>query len=133
MTLSTKISTLSRNELRNLANFCLNFCVQNLGFKKNRKNKLSISVVSDNRKTKFYGQYCPFRNKITVFKNTVGNVKMFIKTFIHEYTHSLQPILRRYYSMLNKYGYINHPFEIEAELNEKYFYKQLWNDYKSKV
>lgn len=69
-------------------------------------------------------------NQITIYRNNINNVRDLIRVFVHEYTHSLQPIKTKYYKLLDKYGYVDHPFEIEANNNGDMYYNQLWLAYK---
>ena len=57
----------------------------------------------------------------------------FIKVFIHEYTHYLQPIKTKYHKMLDECGYENHPHEIEAEDNAQLLYNKFMKEYRNSL
>lgn len=130
-TLYSPLSELTLNEIRVICNFSVLFCSDVLGVNRRNKNPLSISICKDRRKTSiYYGEYCPKNNKIMLYRNNIRTVRDLLKVFIHEYTHYLQPIKTKYYKLLNEYGYVDHPFEIEANNNGDMYYKMLWSEYK---
>jgi hypothetical protein len=71
-----------------------------------------------------YGYYCPNLNQIVIYKETFMDytVRKLIMVIIHEYTHSLQKVKKSYGKMYDKFGYWNHPMEIEARRSES-----TWN------
>jgi hypothetical protein len=62
------------------------------------------------------GYYCPILNEIVIYKETIMDytVRKLIMVIIHEYTHSLQKVNKSYNKLYDKFGYWNHPMEIEA-------------------
>ena len=126
--LKTDTSTLTRTAINKIAKETINYCVQTLGTKPSLELP-AVSVVK--RKSRRYGQYDPIKNKIEIHYNICGDVKMVIKTIIHEYTHSLQN-LRDYHFVLATVGYDKHPQEIEACKNEK-LYSPCWKQIKKYI
>jgi len=102
---------LTTKERRDLAQFCLDYCIDVLGQPK-KKGIPTFSIVKTNKE--YYGEYVSEFEKIRVFYNKCGTIGQFISTFIHEYTHHTQN-LNKYEKVLSKVGYDNHPQEIEAE------------------
>lgn len=127
--LKTPTSTLTRTELRRVAKETINYCISTMGTKPN----LPVPAVSIQYRgrSRNYGQYDSNRNKVQVFHNTCGDVKMVIRTIIHEYTHYLQD-MEKYWIVYKKVGYDNHPLELEARSNEK-LYSPCWREIKNKV
>ena len=130
---STKLETLSIEEFENTCHTLLEYCIDNLGLNWRLKNvPPSINLTSGDQ----VASYDPYDNKINFFMNNVKTLGMFTSTYIHEYTHYLQPCKTKYNKLLSIHGYSNHPFEIEARGNEKkhnrlflnYLRKKLEND-----
>lgn len=127
--LITDTSTLTRKQLRAIANNTLLYCIHTLGLKHN-KSIPTISIIKRNGSRR-YGQYDIRNNHIQVHYNICGTVKLMVQTIIHEYTHYTQNLknYKVYYSM---YGYNKHPQEIEARKNEK-LYSECWKQIKNKI
>ena len=114
------IDSFSISELRKMCEILNQYCSETIGYKKN-KGLPTFSVRKD-YSGKNYGQYNPEAHKIDVYYNQVWNLKCFVCTFIHEYTHSIQN-LRYYANRLKKIGYDNHPDEVEARNMERVHYR----------
>ena len=113
----SNISDFSKWRLTKLSNLVSEFCRVNLGWKKSRgvpNIKLSYRRVG-----KCYGAYDPFSNTIIIYVFELKTLGDFTSTIIHEWTHSNQNIIRSYVKLYKKFGYDNHPMEIEAVCNEK--------------
>jgi hypothetical protein len=135
MKLLTPLSELTTKDLRDLCKFGMEYCEVVLG-KPKRKLPLTYSVLTNKNTNKYWisqGEYDPTKNKISVFKNNIPNVRKFLEVFIHEYTHSLQPIEKKYNKLLDKFGYNDHPYEIQANENGEKHYRKLWDLYKLKT
>jgi len=104
------VTKLTNKERRDLAQFCLDYCIDVLGQPKN-KGIPTFSIVKNNKD--YYGEYSVELEKIYVYYNQCNTVGLFISTFIHEYTHHTQN-LNKYEKVLSKVGYSDHPQEIEA-------------------
>ena len=105
-----------------------NWCVKNMGFKKKKGlPELKVSKKKFNANDPYYGDYVDANHRITIYPHTfseLGNcVRKLIAIVIHEYAHTLQKGgFKTYNKMYQKYGYWNHPMEIEAREYEK-----VWN------
>lgn len=108
----------SDKELKSIVKKCKKYCVYNLGVNNTKKYKLSVVIEDNPFEEMYYGLYCPYDNQISLYKDNLKTLGDFTRTYIHEYTHSLQPCSTKYAKMLDEYGYDNHPFEIEARENE---------------
>jgi hypothetical protein len=126
MRINTNLKTLTHKEIRHIVDKTIGFCVVKFGVNK-RKGYCKVIVKAQSKNDDFlkYGEYQPDTHTIIVFKNNCKNVNDLIETTLHEYTHTLQPVASKYFKMLKKYGYENHPMEIEAIENEKYC-KEVW-------
>lgn len=127
--LKTDTSTLTRTALRLIAKETIDYCISTLGVKRSLPIP-TVSVVKRGRSRR-YGQFDRVNNRIEIFYNTCGNVKILIQTIIHEYTHYLQD-LRMYDILCVEYGYDKHPQEIEARKNER-LYSPCWKQIKHKL
>ena len=105
------VTDLSRSERKELAQFCLEYCLVNIGVSK-RKGIPTFSIVKG-KTVGTFGQYCPVKKKVYVYYDECKTVGKFISTFIHEFTHHTQD-LKNYDKILSRVGYENHPLEIEA-------------------
>ena len=116
----SKITDFSKWRLSKLASFVSEFCKANLGYKKS-KGVPNIKL-SYRRGEGCYGEYYPLSNTIIIYVFELRTLGDFTSTIIHEWTHSNQNIIRSYVKLYKKFGYNNHPMEIEAVYNEK-----IWN------
>ena len=116
---------MSNTELRKLVKFVTSYCEMTFGTNKRKRKKLNVKLFQRAEESKkICGWYCPYENEITMFLKPNKNVREFCRTFIHEYTHYMQPCRTRYKKLLDQYGYDNHPFEIQAYATEKYYGKE---------
>ena len=122
---STSLKSLSDKELKNVIKICKSYCMNELGVNNRRRSKLKIKLEDNPYNVCYYGEYNPSTNTIHLFVNEMYTLGSFTSTFIHEYTHSLQPITTKYYKLLDEYGYENHPHEIEARDNERIHNRSL--------
>jgi hypothetical protein len=125
MKLNTRLDKLTHKEIRKIVEKTIVYSEIKFGSNKRKKScKAVVKQQRDNDVPK-YGEYCPEKHTVFLFKNNCTNVKDVICTTLHEYTHSLQPIKSKYFKLLKTYGYEKHPMEIEAVENEKYC-KEVW-------
>jgi len=113
----TNIYHFSKYRLTKLASFVSEFCKVNLGYKKSKgipKIKLSYR-----KGMQCYGEYNPYSNTILIYVSELRTLGDFTSTIIHEWTHSNQNVLCSYGKLYKKFGYDNHPMEIQAVANEK--------------
>jgi hypothetical protein len=114
---STKLSSLSKYKIRKIAKIVVKFCMETFGVSRNKfYPNTTISFKND---TGLFGVYDGVENLITIYVNECKTVSVFTSTIIHEWTHSKQNIVGKYNKLLKKFGYENHPMEIEARETEK--------------
>jgi hypothetical protein len=69
-----------------------------------------------------YGNYCFYRNKMTIHEPSCNTIYEVVSTVIHEYTHYLQS--RPQYKIYQDHYYYSHnPYEREAKRNEDKYTK----------
>ena len=120
----TYVCDLKPRHIKSVCDNTLAWCVKMRGYKKHKGiPTLRVSLAKVESENTF-GYYCPYLNEIVLYKETLKDytVRKLISTIIHEYTHSLQKVKMSYNVMYDKYGYWNHPMEIEARKSES-----LWN------
>ena len=127
--LKTPTSELTVRQIRSIVCETIKWCETNLGTK-SYKVDYSVRTLRDGY-TPAYGCYDGSRRTIMVFRNHAPDVKMVVRSVLHEYTHYLQN-LRWYDNVLKKVGYDNHPQELEARGMEN-LYSVCWNDIKNKI
>jgi len=121
MILKKEVSTLSRSELLYLNRFLKKTCQEIIG----HTNPDIRTFNKDNNN--FLGLYDPEYHRICIYRNNLKTIDDYVKVFIHEWTHSLQKKLEKYYlAMEFKWGYRNNPFEVEARENEKIYKSIVW-------
>jgi|LauGreDrversion4_2_1035121.scaffolds.fasta_scaffold08509_2 Zn-dependent peptidase ImmA (M78 family) len=100
--------------------YAIKWCEENLGFNTRKRRKLLV-VMSERKRTQgkfvYYGNYCLYKNQITIYVNNCETLKNLVSTIIHEYTHYLQP-MGKYKEYEKYYYYSTHPFERQARRNE---------------
>jgi len=127
--LKTPTSELTVRQIRSIVCETIRWCETNLGTK-SYKVDYSVRTLRDGY-TPAYGCYDPKKRTISVFRNYAPDVKMVVRSVLHEYTHYLQN-LRWYNHTLQKVGYMKHPQEKEARVVET-MYSICWNDIKNKL
>ena len=123
--LKTPTTDLSLSKMKKIASLTLLYCVTKKGTHK-YKPLPKVSVVN-NPNAKYYGVYKCSTNTIVINRSVCTNIKLFIQTLLHEYTHYLQN-MSTYTQIYKKVGYKNHPFEMEARESEKLYsevFKQI--------
>lgn len=126
MKAKTKLRTLSDKEIKGLLVFCDQYCKMTFGVNKRKRTPLKVKAAhSAKGQKKVCGWYCPFDNELTIFIRTCKTVGEFTSTFLHEYTHYMQPCRTKYHKLLEEHGYEKHPFEIQAYSTEKHYNKKL--------
>lgn len=117
-------TTISRRK-RKYAMLALRWCKKNLGPNYRKRTKLKLEIIEKRRflkKAIIYGNYCFYRNKITIYEPSCKNIYDVVSTVIHEYTHYLQS--RNQYKVYEQsYYYSTNPCEREAKRNEQKYTK----------
>lgn len=117
---NTKIKDIDSKVFNIIINQAAKFCRNKIGSKKG----IGLLMV-DKSERQYFGAYDIESNEIVIYMDVCKTVGEFTRTFIHEWTHSLQPCEKMYMKLLKKHGYDNHPFEIEAVDNEKKYNRVL--------
>jgi len=128
MRINSSVNKLTRRQRHQIIKFALQYCMDVFGYNSRKKRGLSI-VITDEENTINFGEYRPCINEIRVYYKNTKDICKFIETFVHEYTHSLQPCRTKYMSLLEEYGYNNHPFEIEARRVASEHKKIIWKKF----
>ncbi len=130
---NTNLNRLTHKKIRKIVDLTHKWAIKRFGVN-SRRGVASIRVmkVVVNDGVDMYGVYNSGNHKIRIFKNEIKNVKMLIGIVLHEHTHSLQPIRSYYVKLERKYGYDNHPMEIEARNNGRYS-SEVWKEIKIKI
>jgi hypothetical protein len=131
--LNTKTDNIDIKSIRGIVKNTTKYCINTFGINNRKRTEFTISICKQKGGEKSYGSYCPYQNKITIHYNNCNKLKDIIQTVIHEYTHYLQPVKSSYNKLLQKYGYDDHPMEIEARDMEKNYYQDCWNKIKNKI
>ena len=97
----------------------LKWCEKYFGLCDRKKRRLIFRFSERKRKMDnfdIFGNYCFYRNKMTIHEPACITIHDIVATVIHEYTHFKQPIRKKYNQYLEEYGrnYNNHPYEITA-------------------
>jgi Zn-dependent peptidase ImmA (M78 family) len=130
--LKTKTTDLSSHQIRKVVGEAIKWCEDNVGVKVSRQRTFKYRVLTlPDGYTPAYGCYDYDKNTLYIFRNHADNIKMVVRTVLHEYTHFLQN-LRSYHTLLKKVGYDNHPHEVEARSMEV-FYSVCWKDIKNNL
>lgn len=125
----SKIKKFTNEQVTYLVDILSVYCGQNLGINKRKRKELNYYVVKDVEDcdgAKYYGHYDHKENQITICVKHSKTIKDFVKTFIHEYTHYLQPCRTHYDRLLEIHGYEEHPFEKEAVVNQEKYFKDAY-------
>jgi hypothetical protein len=126
----TPTSTLTKKQIKKVLQFCAEWCYENMGVNNRKRSDLTYSFGKE--EDGFYGFYCPINNHIHVSLGECTTVGRLTSTFIHEYTHYLQPVRTKYIPALITHGYWDNPFEVEARMVEKKFNRYLLSDLRAK-
>ena len=117
---SHKLKEISKWKLGKITLIVSEFCLEKLGY--NRKLGVSTIKISYKDGDGCWGEYNPLTHQVVIFINNLKTLTDLTSTIIHEWTHSNQDVLGKYVKLYKKFGYDNHPMEIEAYANEK-----IWN------
>jgi Zn-dependent peptidase ImmA (M78 family) len=116
-------------------NYAIKWCKNFFGENERKRSKLHIEVTERKRRIKqadVFGNYCFYRNKMTIHTNTCRTLYELVSTVIHEYTHYLQS-RNRYKYYQDNYYYSTNPYEKEARRNEDKYTRKCINDIKKLV
>ncbi len=113
----------------------IKWCREFFGVNERKKTKLEFEFTTRKRSIKkamVYGNYCFYRNKMTIHEPACETLYDVVSTVIHEYTHYLQ-VRRKYreYEMTRYYS--QNPMEREAKRNEDKYTKECLKYIKSRL
>jgi hypothetical protein len=128
MRINSSVSKLNDKQRVEIIEFAYDYCLDILGYNHRKKNVLNV-IITKNDDVIQFGDYSPVNNIIRIYHNKTKNICKLIETFVHEYVHSLQPCRTKYFSLLNEYGYNNHPFEVEAREVASKHKKIIWKKF----
>ncbi len=123
------------NLKKQYAILALKWCKEFFGENDRKRSKLKFEFTKRRRTIKnhmVYGNYCFYRNKMTIYEPACDTLFDVVSTVIHEYTHYLQsrPIYKIYQ---DNYYYSTNPYEREAKRNEMKYTKICLNDIKKQL
>lgn len=104
----------------------LKWCQDNFGLCDRKRTELKFNVSEKKRMWKnciVYGNYCFFRNTITLYLPNTVTIHEIVSTMIHEYTHYLQS-RTKYRTYEKTHYYSQNPLEKEAKRNEDKYTKE---------
>ena len=111
----------------------IKWCKEFFGINERKKTKLEFEFTTRKRSIKkamVYGNYCFYRNKMTIHEHACETLYDVVSTVIHEYTHYLQS-RTLYKKYQDKYYYSRNPYEREAKRNEEKYTKECMKYIKS--
>jgi hypothetical protein len=113
------------NLKKQYAILALKWCREFFGENDRKRTKLRFEFTERKRTDKkhmVYGNYCFYRNKMTIHEPACNTLYDIVSTVIHEYTHYLQsrPQYKRFQDI---YYYSHNPCEREAKRNEDKYTK----------
>lgn len=111
----------------------IKWCKEFFGLNERKKTKLEFEFTTRKRTLKghmVYGNYCFYRNKMTIHESACETLYDVVSTVIHEYTHYLQS-RNLYKKYQDQYYYSRNPYEREAKRNEEKYTKECMKYIKS--
>ncbi len=109
------------NLKKHYATKALKWCKIFFGENDRKRTKLKFEFTTRKRRMKTWdicGNYCFYRNKMTIHEPACKTIYDIVSTVIHEYTHYLQS-RNQYKTYEQSYYYSTNPYEREAKRNEK--------------
>ena len=104
----------------------IKWCRKNLGENSRKRTEMTFDLSLRSRKMKgfiIYGNYCFWRNHMTIYLPNNNTIHEVVATIIHEYTHYLQS--REKYREYEKTRYYSqNPMERSAKRNEERYTKE---------
>jgi len=123
------------NLKKKYANLALKWCKDNFGINYRKRRKVILEISNKPRKIKNYmifGNYCFWRNKITIYEPNCKTDIQIVSTVIHEYTHYLQS-RTKYQKYEKTHYYSTHPLERSAFRNEEKYAKMCLKEIKKLI
>lgn len=128
--LSTRTKDIGRQQCARIINMSLRWCMRKLG--ENNRKKYSLNwYIQKQTIHKDMGEYDGEDHEIFIYWNNNKTVQDLIETCIHEYTHSKQPIVTKYWKYPGSYS--RNPYERQAKYNEKKYLPECWDHINNKI
>jgi Zn-dependent peptidase ImmA (M78 family) len=111
----------------------IKWCREYFWLNERKETKLLFNFSTKSRKignSMVYGNYCFYRNKMTIYEPACETLYDVVATVIHEYTHYLQ-VRRKYREYEITRYYSQNPMEREAKRNEIKYAKECMKYVKS--
>ena len=119
-----RLEGMTKYKVNKIKDKVMEYCVNTLGYRK----RLGVSGITLSYiECEDWGMYDPDSHHIYVYMKNIKTVSDLTRTIIHEYTHSVQDISKSYSKLYKKFGYDNHPMEVEAYGNEKIYNRKVLN------
>ena len=127
---NTQIADLKASQLQHIKNYTLAWCNTYFG---KRAHEYAIDVKHIRPRTWSpdaftLGYYDEDENLIYINTKQATHISEYLKTLLHEYTHSRQPIKRLYARTDTRFGYQRNPLEVAARAMERYW-RDVLKDY----
>lgn len=113
----------------------LKWCESFFGPNERKRTKLKLTFSNRRRKIKnhlVFGNYCFWRNEMTIYLSHCKTELDIVSTIIHEYTHYLQSRVK-YLKYQKEYYYSTNPYEREAKRNEERYGKLCLKEIKDRL
>jgi hypothetical protein len=127
---ATEIASLKPSQLKHLKDYALAWCNTYFG---KRAHEYAIDVK--HIRPRAYspdaftlGYYDEDENLIYINTKQADHIREYLRTLLHEYTHSRQPIKRLYARTDTRFGYARNPLEVAARAMERYW-RDVLRDY----
>ena len=123
------------NSKKRLTNLTIKWCRDFFGVNERKRTKLKVTFSYRQRKIKksvVFGNYCFWRNVITIYLPHCNTTDEIVSTVIHEYTHYLQS-RPKYQNYQKEYYYSTNPYEKEARRNEEKYTKLCYKEIKGLI
>jgi uncharacterized protein YjaZ len=127
-----RTKSLDTNLKKWYAEQALKWCRKHFGYNDRKRTRLKFEFSEWSRKMKnclVYGNYCFYRNKITLYLPNNETIYDVVATIIHEYTHYLQ-VRRKYRAYEITRYYSQNPLEKQAKRNEEKYTKMCIKEIK---
>ena len=129
--LKTKVKELGRQEAVRIAKTAFKWCERTLGENRRKKWKLSTYIRKAHDGDDTCGEYDCWDHEIYVYWNNCDDVRELIATCVHEWTHSLQPIITKYYKYPGTYS--RNPYERAAKYAEQKWTPIVWREIRHNI
>lgn len=128
-TLYTRTNDMSMDQLYSMIGSVKKWCEENLPPPVIRRRTTTKVMVYKEVGGEIYGAYTDKYNWIVINLSVCHNLRILIRTVIHEYVHTTQDL--KDYNRINKrVGYEKNPYELQANKIEQRSYKKCWDEIK---